>query len=73
MPSSTAKIRENRLRRMAKRQGLQLVKSRARDPRAIDFGFFMVVDASTNGADSGVRGTGRPQMDLDEVERYLID
>lgn len=72
MPSSTAKIRENGLRRMAYRQGLHLVKSRARDPRAMDFGNFTVVDSGTNSVVSGVRGTGRPEMDLDEVERYLI-
>ena len=32
------KVRENRLRRMAKRQGLHLVKNGRRDPRAIDYG-----------------------------------
>jgi hypothetical protein len=32
------KIRENRLRRMAKRQGLELHKSRRQDPRALDYG-----------------------------------
>src|SRR5258708_16018140 len=31
------KVRENRLRRMAERQGHQLVKSRRRDPRAYDY------------------------------------
>jgi hypothetical protein len=40
------KVRENRLRRMAKRQGLQLLKSRARDPRAIGYGGYMLVDSS---------------------------
>jgi hypothetical protein len=41
------KVRENRLRRMADRQGLQLVKSRRRDPRAVDYGTYAlyVVDA----------------------------
>jgi hypothetical protein len=32
------KVRENRLRRMAQRRGMQLQKSRRRDPNAIDFG-----------------------------------
>src|SRR3712207_211748 len=32
------KVRENRLRRMAQRQGLTLQKSRRRDPYALDYG-----------------------------------
>lgn len=36
------KVRENRLRRMAERQGLRLVKSRRRDPLAVDFGRYRV-------------------------------
>jgi hypothetical protein len=31
------KLRENRLRRMAERQGLRLTKSRRREPRALDY------------------------------------
>jgi hypothetical protein len=47
MASSTQeKVRENRLRRMAARQGLQLVKSRRRDPRALDYGTYWLVDAA---------------------------
>jgi hypothetical protein len=34
------KVRENRLRRMATRQNLQLMKSRRRDPFAPDYGMF---------------------------------
>lgn len=33
-----AKVYENRLRRVAARQGLVLQRSRRRDPRAVDFG-----------------------------------
>src|SRR4051794_34613248 len=40
-------VRENRLRRMAKRQGLALIKSRSRDPRAIGFGCFIVINDDT--------------------------
>ena len=36
------KVRENRLRRMAERQGLELRKSARRDPRAIDYGTYML-------------------------------
>jgi len=47
MASNTQeKVRENRLRRMASRQGLQLVKSRRRDTRALDYGTYWLVDAA---------------------------
>jgi hypothetical protein len=38
------KVRENRLRRMAERQGLELRKSRRRDARAKDYGRWYIVD-----------------------------
>ena len=41
------KIFENRLRRMALRQGLRLTKSSRRDPRAIDYGGYMLSDIET--------------------------
>jgi hypothetical protein len=64
------KIRENRLRRMAERQGLQLQKSRRRDPRATEFGTYQLVDRynDTLAARGGQNGYG---MTLDEVERAL--
>jgi len=37
------KVRENRLRRMAERQGFKLVKSRRKDRRAIDWGTYWLV------------------------------
>lgn len=44
MTDEQRKVLENRLRRAAARQGLRLMKSRARDPRAIGFGTCMLVD-----------------------------
>jgi hypothetical protein len=44
----TEKAAENRLRRAATRQRLRLIKSRRRDPRASDYGTYMLVDAYTN-------------------------
>jgi hypothetical protein len=38
------KVRENRLRRLAKRRGLVLSKVRRRDPRAWDYGLYYVCD-----------------------------
>ena len=63
--------REARLRRMAERQGYRLVKSRRRDPRALGYGNFMIVDPSTNTVVAGAAGTGRPNMDIDAVEAWL--
>jgi hypothetical protein len=57
------KVRENRLRRAAKRQQLKLIKSGRRDPRAYDYGTYTLVD------ERGYRkwhGRG-----LDELEQYL--
>ena len=56
------KVRENRLRRMAGRQGYRLVKSRRRDPLAVDYGKYRIETAD------GVEATG---LTLDEAERRL--
>ena len=60
---TSEKVRENRLRRMAKRQGLALSKSRRRDPLAIDYGQWRLQG----------RGKDRAFFDLDQGERYLTD
>jgi hypothetical protein len=71
-----AKVRENRLRRMAERQGLQLVKSRRRDPRAIGYGTHWLV-GEENGAPfyvpstADIRTRRRKGYTVDEVEDYL--
>lgn len=59
--------RERRLRRAAARQGLRLTKSRARDPRALLFGRYQLVNVWTNVVEVGERYG----LDLDEVERAL--
>jgi hypothetical protein len=65
------KVRENRLRRMAERQGYALVKSRRRDPRAIDYGCWMIINPYSNTVAAGTAGTGRPNFSLDDVEAWL--
>ncbi|MER7459209.1 hypothetical protein [Micromonospora sp. NPDC126480] len=60
------KVRENRLRRMAQRQGLTLVKSRRRDPRATDYGMYWLADTHTSALETPEQG-----MTLDEIEAYL--
>jgi len=72
-----AKVRENKLRRIAERQGLQLVKSRRRDPLAIDFGRYWLV-GEEDGAQYFVPSTddifvrARVGYTIDEVEGYLL-
>lgn len=62
------KVRENRLRRMAERQGYQLVKSRRRDPRAYDYGRYWITDPAIKVI---VAGHDRFGMSLDEAEVWL--
>jgi hypothetical protein len=63
------KVRENRLRRMAERQGLALHKSRRRDPRALDYGRWTLVNAATGSVVLG--GELAKSTDLDSIEDYL--
>jgi hypothetical protein len=60
------KVRENRLRRMADRQGLKLVRSRRRDPRALDYGLYWLTDVRTGAPVTPEGGVG-----LDAVEAVL--
>lgn len=64
------KVLENKLRRAASRQRLRLEKSRLRDPRAIGYGTYQLVDVSTDTVAScgSEQGYG---LDLHDVARYL--
>ncbi len=64
------KVRENRLRRMADRQGFRLMKSRARDPRDITYGGYMLVDL-VPGRNRGTNYGRGFQDSLDRIEEYL--
>ena len=66
MDTST-KVHENRLRRMADRQGLKLIKSRRRDHLALDYDSWWITDKRNNLV-VGDRNTG---MSLDDVEAVL--
>ena len=66
------KVRENRVRRAADRQGLRLSKSRSRDPNAMDFGMYALIDQQTGGATHpALAQRWVHTLDLDEVEHYL--
>jgi hypothetical protein len=63
------KVRETRLRRMARRQGLNLAKSRRRDPSARDFGkFWLIADRDRTAALGGLDGA-----DLKRIEAWLFE
>jgi hypothetical protein len=61
------KVAENRVRRAAARQGLRLEKCRARDPRAIGYGTYRLVDAKGR-VEAHRGGYG---LTPDEIRRYL--
>lgn len=62
--TDSGKVRENRLRRVASRRGLRLKKSPRRDPQAVDYGTYQIIDRSNN----ALIANGIP---LDEVEQHL--
>jgi hypothetical protein len=64
------KVRENRARRAAERQGLKLEKSRRRDPRALEFGTYRLVHEKTKTIVAGNRPQGYG-FDLDAIEAVL--
>jgi hypothetical protein len=66
------KIRENRLRRIAVRQGLTLRKSPRRDPRALGYGTYMLANSTTRrvvAMDWNL--PGGYGFDLDAIEEVL--
>ncbi|WP_231984542.1 hypothetical protein [Mycobacterium sp. 852014-52144_SCH5372336] len=73
MSDTEHKVLENRLRRAAERQGLRLVKSRAKDPRSHLYGTYMLVDAATDFVVFADHSTGRGfGLDLVDVAGWLF-
>ena len=70
MSTREFKVFENRLRRAAGRQGLRLEKSRRRDPRALGYGTYMLVDIYTDGAVASHLQSGYG-LGLEDVARAL--
>lgn len=76
------KVFENRLRAAAKRQGLRLEKSRRRDPRALDYGSYWLIDGpAPQYADDGtccnwrsrtMVGSGEYGITLADVAQHLL-
>lgn len=62
MTDTAYKTRENRLRRVAERQGLTFRKARRMDTRAIDYGHYYLAREGVQVLDAA---------NLDEVEHFL--
>jgi hypothetical protein len=65
------KIRENKARRVAERQGFRLMKSRRRDVNAIDYGRYLLINVQTNGLAEGYDSSGNAKATLSDIEWYL--
>lgn len=69
------KVRENKARRAAERRGWKLQKSRARDPHALGYGMYLLLDLK--GAPVGGVGTATFLSELpysysiEDIERLL--
>lgn len=64
------KVHENRLRRMAGRQGLALRKSTRKDPLALGYGRYYIARPPDLEAVAGMRA-GIPDMTLADAETWL--
>jgi hypothetical protein len=60
---NTLKVRENRARRAAQRQGISISKNARRDPRALDYGLWSLDDPH--------HGIQHTDLRLDQIETYL--
>jgi hypothetical protein len=72
MTDTPEKAREIRLRRAAQRQGFTVARSRSRNPRTADYGYYAIADMNTNAWEAGISTTGH-SMTLDDVEEWLTD
>jgi hypothetical protein len=72
MMMTANKIHENRLRRMAERRGYRLQKSRSRDPHAVDYDCYALIDVQTGGAvNPAIANRWTCSWSLAEVEHWL--
>jgi hypothetical protein len=66
------KVDEVRVRRMARRQGYALVRSRRRDPRAIGFGTYGLLDHDQDEWVICAKGSDGYGLSLERIERWLV-
>jgi hypothetical protein len=60
-------VQENRVRRTAKRRGFILKRSRRRDPQALDYGKYWLIDVQHGGSVYADQWG----VELDDVEAWL--
>ncbi len=65
------KVRENRMRRMAERQGYCLIRSRRRDPLALGYGKYRIETVESALEAAGFESPGGWGLTLDEVQVRL--
>ena len=70
MKRQDPKTIEPRLRQTLLRRGFKLVKCRRRDPQAIGFGAYMIVDTNRNSVVAGAH-PHEFSFDLEDVERWV--
>jgi len=69
---TTDRVRENRVRRAARRQGYKLAKSPVRDPRGLSFGQYGLIAIETGASIFPYNCLGSPcTATLDDVELWL--
>jgi hypothetical protein len=69
--SNPIKIRENRLRGMARRQGVLLVKPLRRDPFGAEFGRYYIALPIWPSPPVAGKADGMARMTLDDAEAWL--
>lgn len=67
----TEKVLENRLRRAARRQGLLLEKARRRDPRALDYGRYALLEVHTGNPINHPGRTSVHSLTLEDARQWL--
>jgi len=68
MSPSDYKVLDNKMRRMVQRRGYRLSRSRVRDPGAIGYGVYWIINPKYNLIEAGDPQNG---MTLSEVEQWL--
>jgi hypothetical protein len=69
VPGMAEKVRHNRLRRAAQRQGYVIRRSPVRDPNAVEFGRWAIDRLPRTGGRTSV--TFEYELTTDELERFL--
>ena len=65
------KTRENRARRKATRRGLRLSKSPRRDPGALDYNLYALIDHTGKAVNAPLAGSFNHSWTLDQIKAHL--